>query len=264
MNRGDQDPHCRLPITCLAHIVAVFYFMPRIQYLFSAVFSLFVVFHGVPLTAQTNGPAPTNYISDDARLIDPAGLVKLMEELRNFEQRTSHPLYVKTLTFIDGGVTSKAKCKALVDDWLPHRSGVVVCYNRAEGALPVIEFSSALQVQYSALALATVHQHSVQAMTAVKDARERLLVGLQTVMTELALLQNSTAQGGKMFSVEDSALAAAFAGLLVVGGGLGWLIIRRRHAKEALASVQIYLPEAEVGQRFGAPCGGGVLAEIHL
>ena len=236
--------------------------------LFASILAL-LVWPGVQAFAQDIGEAPADLIHDDSRVFDAEIHARLAAELRDFEQRTGVLVYVETLTFIDGGVTAQMRCKQLMDAWLPGRRGMVLCYNRAERALPEFGFSTALQQQVSAMALAKVGESAAAAMQGVADTRERLLAGLHAVLAEISKLPQlsaspGTGQDGRMFSREDGMLAAAFAGVLALGALVGWLLVRWQRAQEHVTDVQFFFPEAEVGQRFGASCGGGVMAEISL
>ncbi len=219
---------------------------------------------GASSFAQEIGAAPAGFIHDDSRVFDAESYVRLAEEMRDFKQAAGIPIYLETLTFIDGGVTAEKRCKQLVAAWLPQLSGVVICYNRAEGHLPAMQYSAALQEQYSAMELGKISERFESAMKGGSDTRERLLAGIRGVMTEFSQLHHGRGQDGRMFYREDYVLAVAFAGALCLGGLVVGLLVRRRRSSEQGEEQQLYLPEAEVGQRFGAACGGGVMAEISL
>ena len=59
-------------------------------------------------------------------------------------------------------------------------------------------------------------------------------------------------------------LAGALLTVLICGGILARILSARRRVREAYESEVFYFPDVEVATRFGAPFGGGVIAELGV
>ena len=209
--------------------------------------------------------APAGGIRDDSRVFNDESRRQMASELLNFEQQTGIKVLVESVTFIDGGVSAAERAKLLARAWLPQQMGLVVCHNRSASGVPEIVFSHALEDRLSAMELGKVRDAATKVMTGVTDARERLILGLRTLMTSLVKLVPSSDNGAhQLLEREDLVLAGAFGLFILAGATVGAWLARRSHTDEAQAVTQIYLPEVEVAQRFGAPCGGGVMASIEM
>ena len=86
--------------------------------------------------------------------------------------------------------------------------------------------------------------------------------GMKALMDGLKRVESVARQREQFMSRQDLVIAAVFGIALVFGTGLIWLVVRQLRSREATLAKQHHLPDVDVGQRFGAPNGGGVLVEI--
>jgi len=86
---------------------------------------------------------------------------------------------------------------------------------------------------------------------------------VRLLMKELTRLENEARQRSNAFRGTDMLFAGIFTGSLFIGGFVVMLIARRLGQGEEHRAARHHLPDVEVGQRFGAPCGGGVVVEVR-
>jgi len=209
--------------------------------------------------------APADGLRDDAHVFSSETQTALVQERAAFAQQTSIQLFIDTNTYLDGTMSAGERARALLRAWSgdPPQRSLIVCVDRSSRGLPVLHVSADLWQRYSEPQLITVLSDVAEQMGRDKVTEESITSGLRLLMKELTRLENLARQRGNAFQRSELLFAGIFTGCLFIGGFVVMLIARRLSQSEEHRAVQHYLPDVEVGQRFGAPCGGGVVVEVR-
>jgi hypothetical protein len=220
--------------------------------------------HGVALADDDTLPErPADFIRDDARTMDAGTKGLLSEEIRQFTARSGLQLYLDTNAFLLGNESALIRARRLVGHWLdPKTPGIVLCLNRGASVVPVLQYNGALQAAYPDGDLVTLSYEVAVNVDACLRPEEKIPTALRTVLHRMTALQSTAKLSKKALEGREWTLALA---LLLGATGLGlvihWLLLKL-DKDELSALEQLELPEVEVGQRFGAPGGGGLMAEL--
>ena len=209
--------------------------------------------------------APADGLRDDAHVFSSETQAALAKEREQFGRQTGLRLFVDTNTYLDGTLSGGERARALLRAWSgdPPQRSVIVCVDRSSRGLPVLHVSADLWQRYNEPQLITVLRSVAEPMGRDKVTEESIVTGLRLLMKELTRLENVARQRGDVFQSSDLLFAGVFTGALFIGGFVIMLIARRLGQGEEERAVQHHFPDVAVGQRFGAPCGGGVVVEAQ-
>lgn len=208
-------------------------------------------------------PAPVDGLRDDGRVFSTVTKQALIQERAAFAQQTGIQLFIDTNTYLDGSQSAGERSRALLKAWADNQRGVIICVDRSSRGLPILHVSADLWRRYSEPELITALRIAAEQMGRSKVTEESITSGLRLLMKELGRLENLARQRGNAFQSSDLLFAGIFTGCLFIGAFVIMLIARRLGQGEDHRAVQHYFPDVEVGQRFGAPCGGGVVVEVE-
>jgi len=207
-------------------------------------------------------PPPADGIRDDARAMSPEARQELAAEMKVFEEKTGIKVVVDTNTYLEQNVGTLDRCRALQDQWIGPRPGVVFCLNRSVKPVPFITFSPALSERYPEPDLSQAAGETTDAMTKVSSPENRMPVGVRVMMARLQVLEKAAHRRSQLFHRRDLQMIAGFGAFLIVAGAITLVIVRKRRKVDDDEAIQHHFPEVDVAQRFGAPSGGGVVVEI--
>lgn len=208
---------------------------------------------------------PVDGIRDDGRVFSTETKQALVQERAVFAQQTSIQLFIDTNTYLDSSMSAGERARALLRAWSrePDPRSLIVCVDRSSRGLPVLHVSADLWQRYSEPQLITVLSAVAGQMGRDKVTEDAIAQGVRLLMKELTRLENEARQRSNAFRGTDMLFAGIFTGSLFIGGFVVMLIARRLGQGEEHRAARHYLPDVEVGQRFGAPCGGGVVVEVR-
>lgn len=207
-------------------------------------------------------PAPANGIRDDAHVFTPAGEAALVREMEAFHQATGIRLFIDTNTYLESGANTNERARKLVRAWNGTAASAIICLNRASELPPSVYASEGIWNRGTTLELVDAIRAAMAPLLARPLTETDALAGARALMKELTRLERNARNRDRLFQRHDAYLAAAFIAALMVGGLLTWLGVRLLRRDEAERAVQHLFPDVEVGQRFGATCGGGVIVAI--
>ncbi len=187
----------------------------------------------------------------------------LAAEMRQFEEKTGLLVFVDTNTYLEQGTKAVDRARALAGAWIGERPGIIFCLNRSAGSVPFMFFSPELTKRYPEPDLSRSANETAAAMDRVSAPENRLPVGVRVMMNRLRALEADRVSRNRLFHRRDLEMMAVFGCVALAFGLLAGILIRMNHRREALDAVQHHFPEVEVGQRFSAPCGGGVIVEVE-
>lgn len=207
-------------------------------------------------------PAPQSGIRDDAHVFSPAAEATLAREMQDFRRATGFRLFIDTNTFLDSGSSTSDRARTLLHEWNGDEPAAIICIARSSTTSPSIYVSEAIWQRATMLELMTSIRAASLALNKQPLTEVEVTEGARTLMKELTKMERIARSRDRLFHRRDAYLAAAFVAILGLGSTLAWGIIRLLRRNEAERAVQHLFPDVEVGQRFGATCGGGVIVEI--
>ncbi len=208
--------------------------------------------------------APADGIYDDAHLLSAAVHGSLASEIRSFGQETGIRLLLSTNTYLPADVTISVHGRSLLKAWKGNDPAVLICAVRSSTVAADVQPSEELWDRYTEPEVLGALR---QASTILRDGtlnEDQLVAGARLLMQRLRTIHEERQARQQLLHKTDLQLLAAFIGCLVLAAGITGLLVRRVGRHESLQAVKTYFPDAVVSQRLGAPCGGGVSAEISL
>jgi hypothetical protein len=221
------------------------------------------IFSTIAAVAAIMPTKPADGFRDDGRVFSTETRQALVRERAGLAQQTGIQLFIDTNTYLDGSQSAGERSRALLKAWADNQRGVIICVDRSSRGLPILHVSADLWQRYTEPELITVLRLAAEEMGRSKVTEESITSGVRLLMKELGELEILARQRGNAFQSSDLLFAGIFSGCLFLGGFVIMLVARRLGQGEDHRAVQYYLPDVEVGQRFGAPCGGGVVVEVQ-
>lgn len=228
-------------------------------------FLLFGICSGSLLSAwaQDLPPAPAQGLRDDTRALSEETRSALSREISACRQDLNLDLWFTASTFLDSGQTIREEARDLRQFWSPQREAVILAYDRASDT-QALSLSPGLWERYPSAQILSLLQKSTVSMSDKNLSLEnRVATTLRMLIQELRSLEKQRHQSEISLSPEAKRLAKLLAltfGLAaILLGGIG--IANRR--QELLSAWQSFFPDVQVGTRFGALHGGGVMVEKH-
>lgn len=209
-------------------------------------------------------PSPADGIRDDARVFPVEARAVLSAEMQAFTSASGIRLFIDTNTYLEADVNPGERCRQLVRAWCGEEPGVVICVDRASKPMHAIQISPALWARSSELEIMPALLAAAEQIGRSQVSAEGLTEGARTLMKRLTRLEKLARARERVLDHSDKLLASAFGASLAVGGLVAWLLSRRMRRHEIAQAVQHTFPDVEVGQRFGAPNGGGVVVEVSF
>lgn len=207
-------------------------------------------------------PAPADGIRDDARVLASENREALAKDIRAFTAETGILVFLDTNTYLASNTNPGERSRGLMQSWCGDQPGVVICIDRASKPMHAIQFSPALWERSSELEVMPLLQNVSELMGRTQITSESLDQAMHLLMRRLASQTQLSRLRSRIFDHSGKLLAAAFGGCLLLGGLGAVLVTRWLRRYETQQAVQHFFPDVEVGQRFGAPNGGGVVVEI--
>lgn len=143
------------------------------------------------------------------------------------------------------------------------KPGMVLCVNRGASVIPVLQYNAAMQAIYPDGDLVTLSREIAVNIEATVRPEEKMPVALRTVLNRMKELHALAVRRAVPMEARDWKLAGLLLAAVLFLAVVGMWSLRRLDVDELSELEQRELPEVEVGQRFGAPCGGGVLVEVQ-
>jgi hypothetical protein len=228
---------------------------------------LCATFMALAAFAQTDAlpEVPEDGIRDEARTLQMADKAALAAELKHFSQKTGFQFYVDTNAFLLGNEGAWQRARGLINHWIkPGQPGVVLCVNRGASVVPVLQFSQAAQALFPGGELEMLGREMAVNVDAVIRPEHKMPVAMRTVTQRITHLMEQRQRHKQALTAGEGKLALLLTlGLAVLAILSAWML-GRIDKDELSALTQFEFPAVDVGQRFGSPCGGGVLAEIDF
>jgi len=210
--------------------------------------------------------APADGLYDDASVLDPAQratAARAVAEARN----AGVNLYVAIYGFIIGE-TIEQRAERLKAAWCPDGDGLLVVADTASNQCTYLSHVDEAEWINTAELQQIFADSGAAAATAAPDASsaEKVLAVIGSLGPRLrdAMLKHREITRHRVspsaWWVFGGVTVSVFAFLTLSALAIRWY----RHRQRATALTPHYFPTVAVGERFGAPFGGGVIAEVHF
>jgi chemotaxis response regulator CheB len=207
--------------------------------------------------------APADGIYDDTRALGDASRLALAQEIRHLAADLGCLVWLTATSFPTGGLQPGHQAKANRTRWSEGQPSILLAYDRASNGM-VFSFSPELWNRYPAASLANLglETNRMIADTQLK-LEERLTQIVQVVAKRLRELETVRLKQSVWFPREERSSALALVGLLIGGTILAAILGLISRARSHSSGEQLLFPDVTVSTRFGAPFGGGHIAEIR-
>lgn len=212
------------------------------------------------LSAQEAGPAPVDGIRDDTRALAVDARRELAAEMAAFRERHGIDVWLVAETFQMQAGGLKDRARLLRQAWSGDRNAVLILYDRSSDR-EYTSLSPGLWELLPAAGIYQLHTNLHEVMTDRKrPAETRLAEAAGILLKGVAGMKSRETLTANLCTRDYGRMLRAFAGFLLAGAVLAWLVgvmARRRHVH---ASRQVLLPRLGASPRLGAPHGAEVIS----
>jgi hypothetical protein len=216
------------------------------------------------LSAQEARPAPVDGIRDDTRALAADARQKLAAEMAAFRARHGIDVWLVAETFQMQAGGLKDRARLLRQAWSGDRDAVLILYDRSSDR-EYTSISPGLWEMLPSAGIYQLHTSLHEVMTDRKKPSEtRLAEAAAILLKGIAGMKSREAMTTNLFTRDYGRMLRAFAGLLLAGAILAWLVggmARRRHVH---AARQVFLPKLGAVPRLGAPHGAEVISSPQV
>lgn len=207
--------------------------------------------------------APEGFILDEARALPEDVQAALSAEIGQFRASTGCNLWVITSTY-QSGTSLRDHANELVHAWIPSGEGIVLAYDRASDSHAMSPTDSMWR-KYPTPTLVEAFRETGALIQDKKPALEKRLTGsIRLLMTRITEAEQLRVRQNQLLPGHDLWAAIAFLVLLICGTSCCAFIIAALRKRDAANAIRYFFPQAEGAMRFGAPYGGGVIAEARI
>lgn len=215
------------------------------------------------MPAEQSGSSSES-VRDEARILPDDQRAALDEALRTFRKSTGCSLFVVTATYVSGK-SIRDHAEELSNTWMPDGLGMVLACDRSSSSHAIVP-TKAMWRTYPTPGLVEAFR---EAAAILQDDQqplaERLTRSSKTLMKRISALDRQLRRQSQMLVPgRERWLGLAFLGFLITGAMVAAVLIAIIRRRDAAKSVQHLFPVVEIAPRFGAPHGGGVIAEIQF
>ena len=215
------------------------------------------------LAAAALPSAPADGIRDDARVLSERGRQTMVTEMGAFTERTGLRIFLDTNTFLESSTNARVRAKQLLAAWSGDKAGVLVCLDRTSQEPPGIQVSDPVWKRSSEPEVLAAIDEASTILSGAKVDEIAVVTGLRSLMAKLIKLDQLASARTKIWRPSDRLLAGGFLACVLIGGLATLLVSSRLRRSERAIATQHFFPDVSVGQRFGAPFGGGVVVELN-
>jgi hypothetical protein len=210
---------------------------------------------------------PYDYIVDDARVLTPTSREALTAKLMEMGKRHKVHIYVVTAIYITG-MNARQRAEMLAQAWLqrPAQFGGVIVFDqgaKAEDAFGVAgseDGSGAL----TRLDLLQILKNSLHATNSTKGSTsDKLVAGAESMLLRFRELKPNL-DAIRWNSPRQWTLISLVVGAMALCLGLLAIIKRLEKARDEKNRERYLFPEIDVGIRYGAPHGGGIMSTLEF
>ena len=208
-------------------------------------------------------PAPADGIYDDTRALSDTSRQTLAQEIRALATDLKCDVWLTATSFSTGGLTPRRQAQATRIRWSGDKPAILLAYDRATNVM-AFSFSPDLWARYPATSLATTGLEANRTIANTQlTLEERLTNIVHQFAKQLRELETVRLKQSVWFPKEERSSTLVLVGLLIGGAILAALLGLISRARSHSSGEQLLFPDVTVSTRFGAPFGGGHIAEVR-
>jgi len=208
-------------------------------------------------------PAPADGIYDDTRALSDTSRQALAQEIRALATDLKCDVWLTATSFSTGGLTPRRQAQATRIRWSGDKPAILLAYDRATNVM-AFSFSPDLWARYPATSLATTGLEANRTIANTQlTLEERLTNIVHQFAKQLRELETVRLKQSVWFPKEERSSTLVLVGLLIGGAILAALLGLISRARSHSSGEQLLFPDVTVSTRFGAPFGGGHIAEVR-
>lgn len=215
-----------------------------------------------PLTTRADEDAairPADGIHDGARALNAETHAAVAAEIADLKAQLGTEVWLSAETRGGGAGQLRTRARDLRRAWSSGVDSVLFAYDRA-GEHTALSFSPSIWEKNSPAELAAAAMEAGVLMADKATPLEaRLAAAMRAIMRRYKAMESARRRVEKPFLLLERRLAAYVTPVLGSCLLVAFLAGAFRHNRRDGAVDEVWLPEVEVGRRFGAPCGGGVV-----
>ena len=208
-------------------------------------------------------PAPADGIYDDTRALSDASRQTLAQEIRSLATDLKCDVWLTATSFSTGGLTPRRQAQATRIRWSGDKAAILLGYDRAANAI-AFSLSPDLWNRYPASSLATLGLEANRTIANTQlTLEERLTTIVHQVAKQLRELETVRLKQSVWFPKEERRSTLLLVAVLLGGAFLAAVLGLISRSRSHTSGEQLSFPDVTVSTRFGAPFGGGLIAEIR-
>jgi hypothetical protein len=211
--------------------------------------------------------APQNHIDDAGDVLTPEQESAMGQDLADFAGEHDFHFFVATRTFVYGEDANQHALR-LGKAWLGQKYGAVIVFDKSavQGPFGGLGYAGS-QDDSRFLTNRMLKEILLKANDAVMEkpntpVADRIRIALETLKTEFLALKPMLEENRKTVTRQQWQVLQLVLGVMALCLGLLFLAQRFQRQSDLKAGERFLFPDVEVGQRFGAPHGGGVAAQF--
>jgi hypothetical protein len=209
-------------------------------------------------------PRPESHVLDAARVFafESDLYHSLSTELINALEQEGIEIHVAAYSFILNESIDERAAR-LREAWLSDRHGVVIVYDTSAGNLTM---AATEDYRHFLSQVEWLHIFARAAASAREqdESSERIAAAVGTVLAEVPPRLRNRPANQPLLDQHSIHIGAAVLGALLILFALGTLFVRFQRRADAAKARFYYFPSVHIDPRFGAPNGGGAMAERHF
>jgi len=227
------------------------------------VLGIWVLLAATASAAIETVPAPADGIYDDTRALSDTSRQTLAQEIRALATDLKCDVWLTATSFSTGGLTPRRQAQATRIRWSGDKPAILLAYDRATNVM-AFSFSPDLWARYPATSLATTGLEANRTIANTQlTLEERLTTIVHQFAKQLRELETVRLKQSVWFPKEERSSTLVLVGLLIGGAILAALLGLISRARSHSSGEQLLFPDVTVSTRFGAPFGGGHIAEVR-
>jgi hypothetical protein len=208
-------------------------------------------------------PAPADGIYDDTRALSDASRQTLAQEIRSLVTDLKCDVWLTATSFSTGGLTPRRQAQATRIRWSGDKAAILLGYDRAANVL-AFSLSPDLWNRYPASSLATLGLEVNRTIANTQlTLEERLTTIVHQVAKQMRELETVRLKQSVWFPKEERGSTLLLLAVLLGGALVAAILGIISRASSHTGGEQLSFPDVSVSTRFGAPFGGGLIAEIR-
>jgi hypothetical protein len=205
---------------------------------------------------------PVRRIFDSSHLLSPASHDALARQLAAFSAETGCEIFVKAETFLESGVTARAAARSARQALVTNGPAALFLSDRAKDSIAISQSPDLWQRYPMARLVENLRAAMAKAQMPNNTPEQRLTACVEVWLEGIRRLEEERRATQQVVPPSQRPLTLVYASLLGLGTLASLLLGRKDRLSLASAQHQILFPDLLVGQRLGAPHGGGVIASL--